>query len=194
MNEILLVRPGATAYDEQNRIQGVLDLPLSDRGRSEVELLVEPLRELTFAAIYCGPGESVTGTAEALARAAGLRVKKIDELRNLDMGLWQGLQVEEVRRRNPKVYRQWLDEPRTICPPEGETVEEGMDRARQILKGILRRHKDERIAMVVGDPMAWIMAGILRREPQATQPDRLVTGWAERILVGGEVLRNGERT
>ena len=36
MTQVVLIRPGATVYDEQNRVQGVLDVPLSDRGWSEV--------------------------------------------------------------------------------------------------------------------------------------------------------------
>ena len=41
MTQVVLIRPGATVYDEQNRIQGVLDIPLSERGRAEVAALAE---------------------------------------------------------------------------------------------------------------------------------------------------------
>ena len=30
MTQVVLIRPGATVYDEQNRVQGILDIPLSD--------------------------------------------------------------------------------------------------------------------------------------------------------------------
>ena len=33
MTQVVLIRPGATVYDEQNRVQGILDIPLSARGR-----------------------------------------------------------------------------------------------------------------------------------------------------------------
>ncbi len=36
MTQVVLIRPGATVYDEQNRVQGILDIPLSERGRAEV--------------------------------------------------------------------------------------------------------------------------------------------------------------
>ena len=36
MSQVILIRPGATLYDEQNRVQGVLDIPLSEQGRDEV--------------------------------------------------------------------------------------------------------------------------------------------------------------
>jgi broad specificity phosphatase PhoE len=43
MTQVVLIRPGATVYDEQNRVQGILDIPLSERGRAEVAQLVERL-------------------------------------------------------------------------------------------------------------------------------------------------------
>src|SRR5690349_20120453 len=130
MGQVLLIRPGATLYDEQNRVQGALDIPLSDRGRAEAVLLADSLassmREAGLSALYCGPGESVVRTAEIVGKALGLRPKRIDDFRNLDQGLWQGLQVEEIKRRNTKLLRQWIEYPRTICPPQGETVEDAM--------------------------------------------------------------------
>src|SRR5438874_327857 len=98
MTQVVLIRPGATVYDEEDRVQGVLDIPLSERGLAEVARLAEQLAGLTLSALYCGPGESVGRTAEAVGRATGLRPKRIEELRNLDQGLWQGLQIEEIKR------------------------------------------------------------------------------------------------
>ena len=122
MTQIVLIRPGATAYDEQNRVQGILDIPLSERGRAEVARLAETLAgpepsTVALAALYCGPGESVVRTAEVVGKALGLRPRRIDDLRNLDQGLWQGLQLDEIKRRNLKVFRQWVDDPVTVCPP-----------------------------------------------------------------------------
>ena len=45
MTQVVLIRPGATVYDEQNRVQGTLDIPLSERGRAEVAHLAETLVE-----------------------------------------------------------------------------------------------------------------------------------------------------
>jgi broad specificity phosphatase PhoE len=192
MSQVVLIRPGATDYDEQERVQGVLDLPLSDRGRAEVAVLAGTLAGAELAAVYHGPGESLQRTAEAVARTAGLRPKRLDDLRNLDCGLWQGLQTEEIRRRNPKVFRQWLDDPLTVCPPEGETVEEALNRLREVLRPLLRRHRDEAFALVVAEPLARLVAGFLKRSPRIQLEDTLPTGQCEWITVPPELLRNGE--
>jgi broad specificity phosphatase PhoE len=192
MSQVALIRPGATEYDEQGRVQGVLDLPLSERGRAEVAALAGALAGSELAAVYYGPGESLQHTAEAVGRAAGLRPRRLDDLRNLDCGLWQGLQAEEIRRRNPKLFRQWLDDPLTVCPPEGETVEEALERLREALRPLLRRHRDEAFALVVAEPFARLVAGFLRRAPRPQLEDDWPTGRCEWIAVPAELLRNGE--
>ncbi len=34
---VLLIRPGATDFDDQGRIKGSLDMPMSERGRQQVD-------------------------------------------------------------------------------------------------------------------------------------------------------------
>jgi broad specificity phosphatase PhoE len=195
MTQVVLIRPGATVYDEQNRVQGVLDVPLSDRGRAEVALLAETLPDalqgMTLLALYCGPGESVVRTAEAAGRALGLRPKRLDDLRNLDQGLWQGLQFDEIKRRNTRVFRQWVDDPLTVCPPLGETVESAVERVKAALKPLIKRHQDEAIGLVVGEPLAQIVSSLLRGDCRVHFDDDVPTGGFERIEVGLEFVRNG---
>jgi broad specificity phosphatase PhoE len=197
MTQVVLIRPGATVYDEQHRVQGILDIPLSERGQAEAaqlaEQLAEPLNGTAIHVLYCGPGESVVRTAEIVGKALGLRPKRIDDLRNLDQGLWQGLQIEEIKRRNFKVFRQWLDDPMTVCPPQGETVADALERIKDALKPLIRRHHDEAIGLVVGEPIARLIACYLRRDPRVQLDDQVPTGAFERIEVTPDLIRNGER-
>lgn len=192
MTQVVLIRPGATIYDDQKRIQGVLDVPLSDRGREQVtRLAARLLSDCELAALYCGPGECAVRTAEAVGRALHLRPKQVAELRNLDHGLWQGLQVEEVKRRNAKIYRQWLEDPLTICPPGGEPVADAMERIRTALRPLIRRHRDEIMGLVVVEPLAQLISGYLRRDPHVQLDDEVPTGEYERIDIVPESGRTG---
>jgi len=69
--------------------------------------IIRNVQNLGIETIYCGPCQSACQTATALADALDLKLKKIDGLRNMDQGLWQGLLVEDVKRKQPKVFRQW---------------------------------------------------------------------------------------
>jgi broad specificity phosphatase PhoE len=192
MTQVVLIRPGATAYDEQKRVQGVLDLPLSARGKAEVVELAGHLGGQLLVAIYCGPGESAGHTAEAVGQELGLRPKRVEDLRNLDCGLWQGLQLDEIRRRNAKVFRQWLEEPLTVCPPNGESVASALDRIKAALRPLLRKHRNEAIALVAAEPIAALIGAFLRQERRVQLDDEGATGSFERIEVAPELCRNGD--
>ncbi len=195
MSQVILIRPGATLYDEQNRVQGILDIPLSERGHGQVVRLAqeisESLGESSLAALYSGPGENVTRTAEIVGKVVGIRPKRINEFRNLDQGLWQGLQIDEIKRRNTRLFRQWIDDPATICPPQGETVERAMDRIKAAFRPLIRRHQDEAIGLVVGEPLARLVACYLRCEPRVQLDDRWSCCDFEWIKIAPVLLRNG---
>jgi broad specificity phosphatase PhoE len=195
MCQVVLIRAGATIYDEQNRVQGVLDIPLSESGQDEVarmaQNLAQSLNGTPLSALYCGPGENVTRTAEIVGKALELRPKRVDEFRNLDQGLWQGLQIDEIRRRNTKLFRQWIDNPETICPPQGETVENAICRIKTAFRPLLKRHHDETIGLVVGEPLASIVVCYLKCEPRVHLDEHPPRGGYEWIAIAPPLLRNG---
>jgi broad specificity phosphatase PhoE len=197
MCQVVLIRPGSSIYDEQNRLQGVLDIPLSERGRGEVARMVQRLSRslngFALSALYCGPAENVVRTAEIVGNALGLRAKRIDEFRNLDQGLWQGLHIDEIKRRNTKVFRQWIDDPETICPPLGETMESALERVKAAFRPLLKRHHDEAIGLVVAEPLATIVACYLRCNPRVQLDEHRSNGGFEWIQIAPVVARNGTR-
>jgi broad specificity phosphatase PhoE len=165
MVQILLIRPGATEFDQQGRVQGTLDIPLCEDGRQEVDCLVDELRGQPIAAIYASPCQSADQTAEALAQALELKVKAIDKLQNLDQGLWQGMLVADVKSKQPKVYRQWQEQPEMVCPPQGETLSAAKQRVSGALAKLLKKHKpDAMVALVVPEPLASVVRNVVRNE------------------------------
>lgn len=162
MVQILLIRSGMTEYDQQGRVQGTLDIPLCEDGRQGVAAMVAKLRDQPIAAIYTSPSRSACQTAEALGTARDIKIKTLDKLHNLDQGLWQGLLVEEVKAKQPKVYRQWQDQPETVCPPQGETLSAAKQRVQAALAKLIKKHKADRmLAVVAPEPLASIIRNVL---------------------------------
>lgn len=162
MVRVLLIRPGATEYDQQGRVQGTLDVPLCADGRQEVEKMVDELRGQPVTAIYVSPCQSAAQTAEALGAALNMKAKTIDKLQNVDQGLWQGLLVEEVRAKQPRVYKQWQEQPETVCPPQGETLGLARQRVQAALTKLLKKHKtDGVLAIVSPEPLASVIRNVL---------------------------------
>ncbi len=157
MTQIVLIRPGATDYDAQGRIQGTLHIPLSAEGRRQVLASVEWLRGKSLIAMYSAVCQSARETAELLGEALKVRAKAIDRLQNLNHGLWQGMLIDEVRRKQPKVYKQWQEHPETVCPPEGEMLAAVTERVESILDKLLRKHRFGAIGLVAPEPLASVI-------------------------------------
>lgn len=154
MLQIVLIRPGSTDYDRQQRIQGSLDIPLCDEGRSEVAQVIGQLEGRGIETVYAPACQPAQETGKAIAKALGVKLKKLDRMQNLDHGLWQGMLVKDVRHKQPKVYRQWQEQPENVCPPEGEMLSEAEERVRAAITKLLKRHKEGMIALVVPEPLA----------------------------------------
>lgn len=165
MVQIVLVRPGSTDYDVQERILGSLDIPLNEQGLAEAAATAEQLRDKGMDAIYSPISQPSLQTAEIIAKTLEIRLKKLDRLRNLHAGLWEGMLVEEVRHKQPKVYRQWQEQPENVCPPDGEMLGEADDRVRTGVLKLLKRHKDGVVGLVLPEPLLSLARRFLTHEP-----------------------------
>src|SRR5262249_35021776 len=119
MLQIIVIRPGASDLIDQGRIQGNLDMPLNDHGKAEVARLTQELAGKRIETIYCSRCQPTQATASAIAAALHVKIKELRDMENLNHGLWQGMCIEEVKHRQPTVYRQWQDQPESIRPPQG---------------------------------------------------------------------------
>jgi len=162
MLTIVLVRPGATEYDLQGRIQGTLDVPLADEGRRGIERAAVELHPLGIEVLYTTACAAAKETGELLAAALEVKLKCLDKLRNLDHGLWQGLLKDQIRVKQPKVYRQWQETPEHTCPPQGEMLSAVSQRVEQALGKLLRKHKEGVIGLIAPEPLASVIASYLR--------------------------------
>jgi broad specificity phosphatase PhoE len=161
MLQIVLIRPGSTDYDQQQRIQGALDVPLNEQGNSEVAQVIEQLVGKGIETVYTSKSQPAEQTAAAIAEALGVKRKVLERMRNLNQGLWQGMQIEEVRLKQPKVYRQWMEQPDNVCPPEGEMLSQAQQRVRAAMTKLLKRHKQGVIGLVVPEPLASLVRRLL---------------------------------
>ncbi|MGB1926785.1 MAG: histidine phosphatase family protein [Rubripirellula sp.] len=162
---VLLVRPGATEFDEQGRMKGSLDMPLSNKGREQADFLAEQLDQFELHTIYTAPCESAKETAERLTRdREDVRIRVVDTLRNVDHGLWHGKLIAEVQRKLPRVYRQGQASPTDICPPGGESIRDARRRVLKAVQKILRKSGDEYVTIVIPEPLASVVHSLLNGE------------------------------
>ena len=138
---LVLVRHGETNWNRERRFQGHADTPLNEAGREQARRLAEILRNERLTAVYTSPLRRATETASIVAHPLGLEPVELEALREIDVGDWEGLTVDEVRTRFPeRVDVAWHS-----GWPGGETHAELGARVVPALVELDRLHPGERV-------------------------------------------------
>lgn len=170
MATVVLIRAGSTDYDEQHRLLGTLDMPVNQRGNEQIRDEVRFLQQqgIRLDAIYTSPDDPASSTARGIAESQPqAKLKEVDELKNVNQGLWQGLPEADIRRRFPRLFRHGKDSSVSICPPEGETLSDACQRLVRVLTKAIRKY--DTFAVVAPEPLATVIRCTLQhRKPRAT--------------------------
>jgi len=175
-DHLLVIRAPATDYEEQGRVRGTLDVPPSATAleafrAAATALAVEPLE-----AIYTAPTACAVEAGRIMGNLCGRVAKPLKHLANVDLGLWQGKLASEIRRQQPRLFRQWQDDPWSVIPPEGELLEEARVRVESAIERIVRRHRTGRVAVILPAPLdalvRWLVAGDPLGDLWQPDPDR----------------------
>ncbi len=153
----ILVRAGSTELDDQGRILGSLDLPLSPTGEVEVQTTAAELKDHEIDCIYSSACLAARQTAQQLSHGGKIKVRVDESLTNLDCGLWHGKSIDELKENQPKLYRQWREHPDSVHPPGGETVKEVRKRVLTLLRRLRKKFRSGTVVLVAPEPLLSII-------------------------------------
>lgn len=149
-SRLILVKAGQTEWQAQGRLVGDTDLRLNEAGHRQAAAHATALLDMRPSIVHCGKDEPSRETAEIIANELNLKVKSSDALREMDLGHWEGLTVEQFRDRFGKVYKQWRNDPLAVESPEGESVANVIARMNKMIAKIVKKSGEKSIVLVVG--------------------------------------------
>jgi len=159
---IYLVRHGETAWNAQLKFQGHADIALSPKGLVQAEKLSRRLAKCEIAAVYASDLTRAYETARILARPHHLDVIPCCAFREINFGLWEGLTIEEIKKEYRELLRQWWHGPLETRVPQGETLDEVVNRVNRLVKEIVVKHATQQIIIVShGGPIRAIVGTVL---------------------------------
>lgn len=121
---IVVVRHAQTPDNAARIWQGHKDTELSDLGRAQVAAAAPHLASYAPALLVSSDLRRAASTADAIADLTGLEVRLDSRLREVHVGLWQGMHADEVRAKYPEVIAA-LDRGEDV--PKGVTGETRAD-------------------------------------------------------------------
>jgi len=136
---LLLIRHGENDFVKTGKLPGRLPgVHLNENGQKQAQALGEALKEVPIKAIYSSPLERAIETAEPIAKARNLPIIQNPDLRDSDVGKWQGKSLKVLRLTN--AWKIVQNAPSRFRFPEGESFAEAQLRYANVLERIVKKH------------------------------------------------------
>lgn len=133
-----MVRHGELETGAEKRYIGWLDLPLSATGRLQAARLREFMAKIPLEAVYCSDLIRSHTTAQIICEKKGLKPHILTELREINLGEWEGKTFTEIKRNFPAAFNKRGDDIANFQPPGGESFAQCSARAVSALGNILQ--------------------------------------------------------
>lgn len=145
---IYLVRHGQTEWNIEQRMQGHRDSPLTANGILQAQWLGESLRGDKLDAVYTSSSGRAVQTAKLIAADRDVAIRQSDALREIGLGVWEGVRQSEVKERDPEGFRRFWEDPASFAVEGGESYAQVRRRAEVELRRIVTAHPGESVLIV----------------------------------------------
>lgn len=148
MTRLILIRHGQTDYNLKNRYCGFTDISINDIGKIRARKIKKKLKGLKIDKIFCSDLKRSWQTAKIIFNHKKCFITKTPNLREIDFGIWDGLNFKQVIKEQPLIYKKWLKNPFSVDIPDGEKMSSFVNRIKKELKSIVKDNTQKTVAMV----------------------------------------------
>ncbi len=145
---IYLIRHGQVAGHGQPRYNGQADVGLTDIGLEQYHVLKERLAGNPVSACYTSDLSRCAIGAKIICDRFGIEPVRRSELRELNIGVWEGLTWQEIAQRWPLEWQARLSDLVNYRVPQGENLLDVEARVMPVIAELVERHKGQEILVV----------------------------------------------
>ena len=145
---IHLIRHGQVVGHDQPRYNGQTDVALTDIGVEQYHLLKDRLAGKPISACYTSDLTRCVTGAGIICDAFGIQPVRRSELRELNIGIWEGLTWTEITERWPDEWQARLADLVNYRVPQGENLLDVHDRVIPVVREIIERHQGQELLVV----------------------------------------------
>lgn len=145
---IYLTRHGETVWNTRKLMQGWKDSPLTEQGIKQARQLSLKLSDIPLNAIYASTSGRAVHTAEIIKGERSLEVIKMDALKELSFGSWEGKTFDENEKNSPKEWIAFWETPHLFSNSTVECFVKVQERMVKTITNLVRQHPDETICIV----------------------------------------------
>jgi broad specificity phosphatase PhoE len=103
------------------------------------------LKKENIQVIYSSPLKRARQTSEEVNKVIKAEINFDDNLKEISLGRWEGLNRESIKREYPLEFEQWLKNPADFKAPDGESWKDVKKRASDVFNRIIVQSPYEKI-------------------------------------------------
>jgi len=145
---IYITRHGQTEWNVEKKLQGHQDSPLTELGVMQAKWLGEALEQAPIDCIYSSSSPRALLTAELIRQNRPIDIKANDELREINLGIWEGQRQDELKEKEAEQFGYFWNDPERFGVEQSETFQEVSERAVSKLMEIAAEHKGGTVLLV----------------------------------------------
>src|SRR5574341_35572 len=146
--QVIIVRHGQTEWNIKGIRQGHLDSPLTRHGLAQAKALGQRLAREKFSVLYSSDLGRAVETAKEIVTVTGHQVVTDARLRERHLGIFQGLNADEINEIYPEERRLMRTSGPGYVIPCGESMIQQVERNVAFLDSLAVRHAGETIVVV----------------------------------------------
>lgn len=142
MLELILIRHGETDSNIRGSYLGWTDIELNETGIKQVQSLRDRLKGTSVDKIYTSPLKRALKTAEIINENYRLDIVLSDGLKERNFGIWDDLTLEEMTKKYPLEYNEWVNDWIRYRIKKGESAQEAYERTAAFVEELIRNNDD----------------------------------------------------
>ncbi|MDX9800752.1 MAG: histidine phosphatase family protein [Spirochaetia bacterium] len=149
--KLYLVRHGETVWNREDKMQGIKDSPLTEKGIKHAKILGIKLgSELPggIDKIYTSSLGRAYETAAIIGNRLSMSVTADDRLQERNMGIFEGYSWDSVRELFPEEFKKTVSDDNDYMIPEGESKNEYIKKVRSFLDFVSQEHEGDKVLAV----------------------------------------------
>jgi len=135
--QIYLLRHGEIVARDEKRYIGQTDVPLSSKGLEQAFSWRKELAHVVFESVYSSDLMRALYTAKNVANIDEPYIHILPQLREIDLGDWDGESMEEIKTRFPDAWKERGRRMGSFKTPNGESFQDLHKRVIPVFQKIL---------------------------------------------------------
>ena len=148
MTEIYLIRHAEAEGNLYRIAQGQFNSYITAKGRLQIDVLAERFKDIKLDALYSSDLRRTVETAGAILKYHDLPLQTMKELREINLGVCEGMSFGEMAEYNPQQMRYFNNDPKRWRAPGAESVEECVNRVMTAITDIAEANDGKTVAVV----------------------------------------------